>query len=260
MELARVRDALGRLTVPQRDVLLAEVGEAQPVAVSGAALKMTRMRARARLRALIEEVSALVSTRVSRIRNLFETIDSAVVNAASGVAAQVAAVLVVGAVLPSFQLGSQQAPRDALAMSVPPAISVADLTSTSGAAPAFASGLFTSGAVRSRHLSLAPRVKDERMNQNFGPVHTDGSNVTVGDEGPIGPYGTEQEVAPHTGGDKILMLLRARYDSPGCRNRLRVGPPEGAACTEAGKVATFVKARYGKTEKHFEFDSKKTRQ
>ncbi|HWC13825.1 MAG TPA: sigma-70 family RNA polymerase sigma factor [Actinomycetota bacterium] len=58
LELWRVARAMGRMTPRHRSVLLAEVGGAEASGPTAAATKMTRMRARKRLNALLEGASA----------------------------------------------------------------------------------------------------------------------------------------------------------------------------------------------------------
>ena len=60
LELARVQEALVQLTSAQRSALLAEVGAATMPRESSPAMKMLRMRARKRLRALMDGASAAV--------------------------------------------------------------------------------------------------------------------------------------------------------------------------------------------------------
>ena len=60
IELGRVQEALIQLTASQRSVLLAEVGAGTQPHTSPSATKMLRMRARKRLRALMESASAAV--------------------------------------------------------------------------------------------------------------------------------------------------------------------------------------------------------
>jgi RNA polymerase sigma factor (sigma-70 family) len=54
IELDRVHDALARLTAPQRSALLAEVGVGSPLEEGPAAQKMLRLRARKRLRGILD--------------------------------------------------------------------------------------------------------------------------------------------------------------------------------------------------------------
>ena len=54
LELARVRRALEELTPPQRAVLLADVGDGEEIEASPAATKMLRMRARRKLRLVLD--------------------------------------------------------------------------------------------------------------------------------------------------------------------------------------------------------------
>ena len=62
VELGRVQEALVQLTDGQRDALLAEVGAGTESGVSASATKMLRMRARKRLRALMDGASGLVAS------------------------------------------------------------------------------------------------------------------------------------------------------------------------------------------------------
>lgn len=62
VELGRVQEALVQLTDSQRSVLLAEVGAGMHPQASPSATKMLRMRARKRLRALMEGASAAVGS------------------------------------------------------------------------------------------------------------------------------------------------------------------------------------------------------
>lgn len=58
MELGRVKDLMSRLSAPHRSVLLAEVGGAEPPEGSRDATKMLRLRARKKMRSLMEAASA----------------------------------------------------------------------------------------------------------------------------------------------------------------------------------------------------------
>jgi DNA-directed RNA polymerase specialized sigma24 family protein len=67
IELERVRKAMAELTHAQRTILLDEVGEASAMPGTAAAQKMLRMRARRKLRAILEHVSGIAVLRHSRL-------------------------------------------------------------------------------------------------------------------------------------------------------------------------------------------------
>ena len=71
VELARVRDALAEMTPAHRAVLLAEVGQVLPGGVD-AGEKMRRMRARRKLTAILERVSAVIFMPVKRLTDLVQ--------------------------------------------------------------------------------------------------------------------------------------------------------------------------------------------
>ena len=97
LELSRVRAALASMNDRQRSILLSEVGEATLVDVSTPALKMARMRARRRLRSLIEGASGYAAFSAGKLRRWIQEIDVGFANAAASIAVQVTAVLAVGA-------------------------------------------------------------------------------------------------------------------------------------------------------------------
>ena len=68
LELWRVARAMGRMNPRYRSVLLAEVGGEEPLGASAAAMKMTRMRARKRLNAILEGASASCLTAMGTMR------------------------------------------------------------------------------------------------------------------------------------------------------------------------------------------------
>jgi DNA-directed RNA polymerase specialized sigma24 family protein len=71
VELDRVRRAMAELTHAQRTILLDEVGEGPAATGTAAAQKMLRMRARRKLRAILERVSGLLVLRHGRASDWF---------------------------------------------------------------------------------------------------------------------------------------------------------------------------------------------
>src|SRR5688500_12645238 len=75
LELSRVRAALASMNDRQRSILLSEVGEATLVDLSTPALKMARMRARRRLRSLIEGASGYAAFSAGKLRRWIQEVD-----------------------------------------------------------------------------------------------------------------------------------------------------------------------------------------
>ncbi len=73
VELDRVRRALATLSEAHRAVLLSEIGGVQTNGTTDAARKMLRMRARRKLQAALEKVSALVALRLRRFVDFVQT-------------------------------------------------------------------------------------------------------------------------------------------------------------------------------------------
>ena len=90
IELQRVGDALAAMSARQRSILLAEIGEESHGEASGAALKMARMRARKRLRSMLEQASGFVLLGFDRLRRLIGAGDPAISGALSAVGRPVA--------------------------------------------------------------------------------------------------------------------------------------------------------------------------
>ncbi|MEA2435237.1 MAG: hypothetical protein QOG54_2694 [Actinomycetota bacterium] len=105
VELERVRKAMTELTAAQRTILLDEVGEASAVGGSAASQKMLRMRARRKLRAILEHVSGLVALRTSRVTDwlgaAFASRDAMVQGAAACVACALIGTAAVAAGVPT---------------------------------------------------------------------------------------------------------------------------------------------------------------
>jgi DNA-directed RNA polymerase specialized sigma24 family protein len=94
VELQRVRRAMAELTEAQRTILLDEVGEGTDIGGTAASQKMLRMRARRKLRAILERVSGLIVLRHGRVSDWFSAAFASRDAIAQGAAACVACALV----------------------------------------------------------------------------------------------------------------------------------------------------------------------
>lgn len=221
LELDRVREALASMTERQRTILLSEVGEATIAEGSTPSVKMARMRARRRLRALIEGVSGYAALPLIRTRQWLQGTDIGVANTAASLAVQIAAFIALsGAGFPTLD-----APPGRTTQRAP----VGTHTATAAQPWASSSPSRTDQTSRLSMLSptfatrhMQPVRRDERegrdLNEHFGFVHKDGDSVVVGDDAQVGPYGASHTVAQTVAGSTVVAAVKARYDSAECVN------------------------------------------
>ena len=240
MELDRVRAALASMNEKQRAILLSEVGEAAMPEGSAGGIKMARMRARQRLRALIEDASAFVGVMGVRARRWADQIDTSIANAAASLtvrlsAAAVASAVAVPALLGGGPLATTEWPAaESDTASVPHSrrspVALAERGRREGEW-----GRAVTGSIR---LSERDRREGPGLNEHFGPIHRDGTNVTVEDEEQIGPYGVDHRVAEVVGGNQLAARFQARYDAAKCWKKFFETPQAG--CREPGQGRSHV--------------------
>lgn len=115
VELGRVRSALAEMTPAQRAVLLAEVGHVTDGAVVDAAEKMRRMRARRKLTAILERVSAVIFMPVKRLSELVQAAVAARDPLMAGTSCLLCAVLGLGVAV-STPFGATEAEASVIAV------------------------------------------------------------------------------------------------------------------------------------------------
>ena len=218
LELDRVRNALASMTERQRAILLTEVGEATMTEGSTPSLKMARMRARRRLRALIEGVSGYAALPMIRTRRWLEGTDVGVANTAASLAVQIAAIVALaGGVLAPFGTPLEiEAAR--------PSIETNDVTAAkwrSSSSPTTTHRAVEESVLRpsfsARYLDR-DRREGRDLNEHFGFVHKDGDSIVVTDDPQVGPYGARHRVAQTVGESTVIAEVKARYDSAKCVN------------------------------------------
>jgi DNA-directed RNA polymerase specialized sigma24 family protein len=254
LELERVRVALTSMNERQRTVLLGEIGEAVHEA-STPAQKMARLRARRRLRALLEDASALVALPVMKLRRWMHDADAAVANAAASWAVRVATLSTVAAVAVPAAIGSP----DALSLGPIEAISPArgdgsvatsswSFVRRAPSDPALQTPRPISGAVR----ALIADRRDQ-VNEHFGVIHKEGDSVVVGGDEQIGPYGIHQKVGQSVGDTNLGAELKARYDAAKCWNKFVQRPH--SPCSRGGRLRGRINAAVDGEKKGVIIDS-----
>ena len=218
LELARVKAALESMTERQRTILLSEVGEATIVDSTTPALKMARMRARRRLRSLIEGASGYAALPIIRTRRWLQDADVGLANTAASLAVQIAAIVALsGAGLPST-IGPP---------STPGGESDSGSGHTATAADPFLSdedAVLPDAGERELRPDLATRrltMERERgpgLNEHFGFVHKNGDSILVDDDAQVGPYGAHHTVAQTIAGSTVIAEAKARYEAADCVN------------------------------------------
>jgi RNA polymerase sigma factor (sigma-70 family) len=254
LELERVRVALTRMNERQRTVLLSEIGEAVHEA-STPAQKMARLRARQRLRALLEDASALVALPVMKLRRWMHDADAVVANAAASWAIRVATLSTVAAIAVPAAIGSPGAPSLEHAETISPARGDRSVTTSSRpfarrapSDPALQQPRELGGAI----TALVGDRRDE-VNQHFGVIHKEGDSVVVGGDEQIGPYGVHQKVAQSVGDTNLGAELKARYDAAKCWNKFLQRPH--APCRRGGRLRGRINAIANDEKKDVIIDS-----
>jgi DNA-directed RNA polymerase specialized sigma24 family protein len=244
LELHRVKKALRSLSTSDRSVLLAEWGESDQLEpTSPAALKMARMRARRRLRAVLEHASGLipVGLRWRRPRFLEDPAFASIPQQLSQVA--IALVMAGG---PAAMGATVAAGGNGLA----------DRSSVHATLASFATSR-SAGHEDGGHLSAAPKSTQsdpqgatvsarktqqaeqaKELNENFGPVRNGDDGLHVGEGGNgFGPYGTEREVEARPANKKMKAKARATYEPPHCEEDISIGgQSETPKCDGAGNA------------------------
>lgn len=240
IELDRVRVALTTMTERQRTVLLGEIGEAVHQA-STPAQKMARMRARRRLRSLIEDVSGVVALPAMKLRRWVQDADTALANTAATWAMRLASMGTVAVVAVPAAIGSPSG------SSPDPTGSGTGIVRDRGSTPVEGTTL----ARRSNRLELPVllgpvgraakvRAKDDEMNQHFGVIHKEGDSIVLGGDEQVGPYGIHQKVAQSVGDSRIGAELKARYDAARCLNKFLQRPH--SPCPRGGRFRGRISA------------------
>lgn len=239
LELDRVRVALTTMSERQRTILLSEIGEATRE-TSTPAQKMARMRARRRLRSLIEDASVFVALPSLRLRRWINDSDTALANTAASWAIRFAGLTTVAAVSVPLAVGGP-------AEMTPGAIDERSFATDKAAitTPAASARRFPNDPALSRRPAVngvLPRVpgKTDEVNQHFGVVHKEGDSITVGGEKRIGPYAVEHSVGQDVAGLLVGAELRARYDAARCTNRFLQRPNK--PCSRSGRLRGRIKA------------------
>ena len=248
IELERVRVALTSMTERQREILLAEVGEAPLAsAVAGtAALKMARMRARRRLRSLIEGVSGYASLSMLRLRRWFNDLDAGMANGAASFAVQVAAVVALSSMpLPGTidgPLDARQRPSGHVTRTAEAATAGTVQTLSQPSAPdALSDELRYAMTSTMRGTAVALRTeKKQELNQHFGVVHKEGDSIHLGGEEQVGPYGAHKWVSQVVGDSELGAGGRVRYDPDNCVNEFLRRPH--SPCSRPGSLRARVRA------------------
>lgn len=244
LELDRVRAALSSMNHRQREILLSEIGEGALAEASTPALKMARMRARRRLRALINGASGYVTLGATRARKSLQGADLAIANSAGSFVGRLAAAAVVTAVaVPSFSTpaASTHVPAGASSRE-------SDRGPTEARVPSQGPRIHQQIAPdATQRVPIGSRGDRERrprrLNQHFGVVHTDGESVWIGDEPQAGPYGVHKTVAQTIGDSEAAITVRVRYDAAECTNAYLERPH--APCADPGSARAGVKVRIG---------------
>ncbi len=254
LELDRVRSALASMTERQRAIILAEVGEGGLIDPSTPALKMARMRARRRLRALIEGVAGYAAVPVVRARRWLQDPGVGVANTAASLAVQIATLVALSGISIPAELPSQGALH---ANRAGPAVAATDGTTTTRPNERLLTERVSSAAETLLHPSLSRggntsrRQSDSDLNEHFGFVHAgDDGSITVEDEARIGPYGAGHSVTQVIAGSRVAAKVRARYDAAPCVNAFLARPhaPCGDLGAARGRLRTEVNEKRAEAE------------
>jgi hypothetical protein len=254
LELGRVRVALKTMSERQRTILLGEIGEAAHEA-STPAQKMARLRARQRLRALLEDASALVALPVMKLRRWMHDADASVANAAASWAVRVATLSTVAAVAVPAAVGSPQASSLDSIEAISRAGEDGSVGTPSGhlvrRAPSDLA-LQTPPPIGGAITALGPGRNDD-VNQHFGVIHREGDSVVVGGDEQVGPYGVHHSVAQSVGDTDLGAELKARYDAAKCFNKFLQRPH--SPCSRGGRLRGRIKAAVNGETKDVIIDS-----
>ena len=239
IQLRAVGAALSRLNPTQRAVLIAEVDPGETVIpIARSAIRMARMRARTRLRELLESSTAmggLAQIKMRRVFSMQEPISGSAFAAANMLAAVVMATGVMGAPATTAQptgsggLGDFQVTASR--------VSTPEVRGAEAIDPI--SDLGQDGLDWAARLQSWPEARPE-MNSNFGPVHAGEGQLYVGGWGDVGPYGADKSY------DNGVTAIRGRavYEPSGCVKRTAWGAPP-SKCTSFGKLEVKATVRAG---------------
>lgn len=245
IELQKVADALSVLTERQRAILLAEVGEDELTEPEGSALKMARMRARRRLKTVVEQASAAVIFGLERMRRIFGATEAMAAAGASSIGRPMAAFGIAAAGV----LGVW-GPDTAAILGQGPGSSV---TSVGRADDSIVDAVWSS-ATHGRDLpDRAPSTRRAGVNESFGSSSSGGGIVIDPEGAQIGPYEAEQEVAPSTfGEEETAVRVEVRHEGAQC-------DPSGptSVCTGAGSGSVVVEVVVAGEEHEFKVGTTK---
>ena len=253
IELERVRVALASMPERQRSILLGEVGEAAHAGVSTPALKMARMRARRRLRSLIEDVSGFVALPFLRMRRWLHDADAGVANTAASMAVRLAAVATVSAMAIPAVTDGPVGPRAGRGRVEAPRTDPDEAARRSHIVHRIPTGSKLGHALRPELNGAAalPGKARDAVNEHFGVVHKEGDSITLGGEEQVGPYGVEKFVSQSVGESEMEAELRARYDAARCTNRFLQRPH--SPCPRKGRLRGRIGAAIDDREKRYDF-------
>ena len=235
IELQRVSDAMATMSARQRSILLAEIGERSHAEIEGAALKMARMRARRRLRSMLEQASGFVLLGVDRVRRLVGTSDASYTGAFSAMGRPVAvasltALGVLGALGPdasSLSKGGLLGPGPRATQ----AISIADPKNQQELRAATAHETVRDDA---EQIVTSEREPDTDDGIGIDPSETE-----------IPPYEAEHEVAPSTFGENETRVgVRVTHEGTECEDTQPT-----SVCTGGGAVAVTATIAAGGEER-----------
>lgn len=235
IELQRVSDAMATMSARQRSILLAEIGERSQSEIEGAALKMARMRARRRLRSMLEQASGFVLLGFDRVRRLVGTSDAAYTGALSAMGRPVAvasltALGVLGALGPDASplfKGGLLDPADRATQT----ISIAEPERVP--------------ALRAAEIIENVGTDDERIVEPDQDTAADEAIVIDPTETEIPPYEAEHEVAPSTFGENETRVgVGVSHEGTECE-----GTQPTSVCTGGGGAAVTLTVAAGGEER-----------
>ena len=247
LELKRVEKALLKLSATDRQVLLAEWG-GRVASVSPAALKMARMRARRRLRAVLENVSALLPIPWRLRRAVAESQPSVPPLLAQLTNIAVAGLVAIGG---TGVLGNNDgSPKAALSMagSTRHMEAAAHLDNPAHGSLRHGPGSRTTSDRSLGRDAVAERADagTEELNENFGPVRSGDDGLHVGEGGNgLGPYGVEKGAKLEPAGQEASAHAEARYEVPHCDDDIHIGGQSDVGCDGPGDASGGAEADAG---------------
>jgi RNA polymerase sigma factor (sigma-70 family) len=246
LELKRVEKALLKLSDADRQVLLAEWG-GRVASVSPAALKMARMRARRRLRAVLENVSALLPIPWRLRRAVAESQPSVPPLLAQLTNIAVAGLVAIGGPVALGNAAGSDEPETALAMAgrsrhldAADRLDVPERESRDRRPDPLA----TSDRSLGRHAMAGHADPGtEELNENYGPVRSGDDGLHVGEGGNgLGPYGAEKGAKVEPAGQEASAHAEAKYEAPRCDGDVIIGGQSDFRCDGPGDASGSAEA------------------